>query len=256
MARVIAVANLKGGTGKSTTVANLACAWGRSRRVLVVDLDPQADLTAMFALYPEDAAATIDDVFTGRELRAATVGGVAPGVDLVPAGPKLAAIELTLFGQMNREHFLADALEGQVGGYDVVLVDCPPQLGTLTPNALFSASEVIVPVAMTDRGAYNGAAELLAKVDEVCKRHPLRVSALVRTEVDRRRRSYAALNAALFDLKAPVAETEIPLRAAFNDAGVEGRPLTLSAPDSPGGVAYWKLAEELGGPPLNDQAVA
>jgi len=256
MARVIAVANLKGGTGKSTTVANLACVWGRTLRVLVVDLDPQADLTAMFGLYPEDAAATIDDVFMGRELPEATVGDVAAGVDLVPAGPKLAAVEVTLFGQMSREQFLADAFAGQLGGYDVVLVDCPPQLGTLTPNALFSASEVIVPVAMTDRGAYNGAAELLAKVDEVRKRHPLRVSALVRTEVDRRRRSYAALNAALLDLKAPVAETEIPLRAAFNDAGVEGRPLALSAPDSLGGLAYWKLAQELGDLPLPQEAVA
>jgi len=137
-----------------------------------------------------------------------------------------------------------------------VLIDCPPQLGKLTPNALFASTEVLIPVSMVDRGAYNGAAELLAKVDEVRKRHPLRVSALVRTEVDRRRRSYAALNAALLDLKAPVAETEIPLRAAFNDAGVEGRPLALSAPDSLGGLAYWKLAQELAELPLTEEAVA
>ena len=167
MTRVIAVANLKGGTGKSTTVANLACVWGRNRPVLAVDLDPQADLTAMFGLYPEDVVVTIDDVFLGRDLLEATVADVAPGVDLVAAGPKLAAVEVTLFGQMSREQFLADAFEGQLDAYDVVLVDCPPQLGTLTPNALFAASEVLIPVAMTDRGAYNGAAELLAKVDEV-----------------------------------------------------------------------------------------
>lgn len=256
MTRVIAVANLKGGTGKSTTVANLACVWGRSRRVLAIDLDPQADLTAMFGLYPEDAAVTIDEVFLGRELGEAIIAGVAPGVDLVAAGPKLAAVELTLFGQMSREQFLADALEGQIGGHDVVLVDCPPQLGTLTPNALFSASEVLVPVAMTDRGAYNGAAELLEKVGEVRKRRELSVSALVRTEVDRRRRAYAALNAALLELGAPVASTEIPLRAAFNDAGVVGRPLALAAPDSQGGLAYWKLAKELDDLPLSNEAAA
>jgi cellulose biosynthesis protein BcsQ len=87
---------------------------------------------------------------------------------------------------MSRERFLADAFEDQLGPYDVVLLDCPPQLGTLRPNGLFSASEVVIPTAMTDRGAYKGAAELMAKVDQVRRHHRLRISALVRTEVDRR----------------------------------------------------------------------
>ncbi len=86
---------------------------------------------------------TVDDLFLGRELPEAIVADVAPGVDLVAAGPKLAAVEVTLFGQMSREQFLADAFEGQLDRYDVVLVDCPPQLGMLTPNALFAASEVL-----------------------------------------------------------------------------------------------------------------
>ncbi len=109
---------------------------------------------------------------------------------------------------------------------------------------------------MTDRGAYNRAAELMATVEEARRRHPLTVSALVRTEVDRRRRSYAALNRALADLGASVARTEIPMRAAFHDAGVVGKPLALAAPDSPGAVAYWKLAEELDDLAVDEEAVA
>ncbi len=82
---------------------------------------------------------------------------------------------------MGAEFFLKDAVEGQLGDYDVVLIDCPPQLGKLTPNALFAATEVLIPISVVDRGAYNGAAELLARVEDVRRRQELVVSALVRT---------------------------------------------------------------------------
>jgi chromosome partitioning protein len=252
MTRVIAVANLKGGTGKSTAVANLACAWGREpapMRVLAIDLDPQGDLTAMFGRYPDEAAGTVDDLFVDEDVTVeqARMSDVAPQVDLIVAGPKLASIELGLAGQMSSEFFLKDALDGHIGGYDIVLIDCPPQLGKLTPNALFAATEVVIPVSMVDRGAYSGAVELLARVEEVRRRQPLEVTAIVRTHVDRRRRAFKALNGEIESLGAPVAKTLIPLRSAFNDAGVVGSPVSLLEPDSEGGMAYRRLGQELGG---------
>lgn len=250
--RVIAVANLKGGTGKSTAVANLACVWGSEpvpMRVLVIDLDPQADLTAMFGRYPDEAAATVDDLFVDEDatVQHARMSDVAANVDLIAAGPRLASIELGLAGQMSSEFFLKDALEGQIGEYDVVLIDCPPQLGKLTPNALFAATEVVVPLSMVDRGAYNGAVELLARVEEVRRRQPLEVTAIVRTHVDRRQRAFAALNGEVESLGAPLAKTLIPLRSAFNDAGVVGSPVAVLEPESEGGMAYRRLGQELAG---------
>lgn len=250
MTRVIAVANLKGGTGKSTAVANLACVWGSAPaaiRVLVIDLDPQADLTAMFGRYSDDAPATVDDMFVDEEVTVerARIAGVAPNVDLIAAGPKLASVELSLAGEMSSEFFLKDALDGHIGGYDAVLIDCPPQLGKLTPNALFAATEVVVPLSMVDRGAYNGAVELLARVEEVRRRQALEVTAIVRTHVDPRRRAFKALNAEVESLGAPVAKTMIPLRSAFNDAGVVGLPVSLLAPDSEAAIAYRRLGQEL-----------
>jgi len=252
MTRVIAVANLKGGTGKSTAVANLACVWGGASppmRVLAVDLDPQADLTAMFGRYPDEAAATVDDLFVDEDVTVeqARMVEVAPKVDLIAAGPRLASIELSLAGQMSSEFFLKDALDGHIGEYDVVLIDCPPQLGKLTPNALFAATEVVIPLSMVDRGAYNGAVELLARVEEVRKRQPLEVTAIVRTHVDRRRRAFKALDGEVESLGAPVARTSIPLRSAFNDAGVVGSPVSVLQPESEGGMAYRRLGHELAG---------
>lgn len=241
MARLIAVANLKGGTGKSTTVADLAAAWGAgspSLRVLVVDLDPQGDLSAMFARYPDDCPGTVDDLFVDadRELGSVIERDVAHGVDLVAAGPRLASVELTLAGQMGAEFFLADALEGQIDGYDVVLIDCPPQLGKLTPNALFAASEVVIPVSMTDRGAYNGAAELLAKVAEVNKRQRLRVAAIVRTLTDPKRRACRALDAELAQLGVPIARAAIPLDRPCRDPIARGVSRRWSCREPGGGV--------------------
>lgn len=247
MPRVIAIANQKGGAGKSTMAANLAAAWGvAGKRVLALDFDPQFNLTEMFDADPDDAEATIDRVLSEDvPLRDARLQEVVPSVDLVPSSPRLADIERSLVGENFRERFLDDNLRGEVDEYDVVLIDCPPNLGDLTINALYAAPEIVVPINMTDRNAYKGASDLLRTVAAIQReRADTRIIAVVRNAVGVRvlRESLEEL---LQDLGLPISRTQIPNRAAFQNTGAQGVPLVIAAPASDGAKAYIALAKEL-----------
>lgn len=213
------------------------------RRILAIDLDPQFALTRRFGRSPGEAHSTAFEVLAGEaELENAVLRGVEPGVDVLAARRELSKLELTLAGEHHREEFLADALDGAVDSYDDIVVDCPPSLGLLTVNALVAADEVIVPVDLTDEGALQGAAEVRAIVVRLARRSRVAVRALVRTMVDRRRVVYQQMSEALDDLQLPIAEIEVPLTAAFQNAAAERRPLLAWRPDSTGALAYWRLA--------------
>lgn len=246
--RVMAVANQKGGTGKSTIAVNVAVAAGeRELRVLVVDVDPQADATTMLGVDPDACGRTLYDVFLGEcELPDAVVAAVAPGVDLAVGTERMASVEMTLAGQLMRERYLHQALDGHIAAYDLVLVDCPPNLGLLTVNAFCAAPEVLVVVSMTDRNAYKGAMALLSTVNALRRNGvDVTVSGVVRNSVDPHRSTYRLLNAALVEAGLPLLATEVPMRAGFQNAVTAGVPLLAFSPDHVGAVAIRRLAAEL-----------
>ncbi len=245
----IAVSNLKGGVGKTTTVANLASAIGESGgHVLAVDLDGSAfALTRAFGVVPSQAPATTFEVLAGHtRLEDAVIAGVARGVDLLAARRELASLELQLVSEMGRETVLSRALSGHLTGYDAVLLDCPPMLSLLTVNALFAASRVLVPVSLTDPGAVQGLIELRGAIERARNAGAsCEIFSIAKVKVDERRLASRAIDAALAELGLPVAETTVPLTAAFDTAVARGRPLVIAEPDNRGSWAYRRLADEL-----------
>lgn len=245
MPRVIAFANQKGGVAKTTSVANVAAALGaEGKRVLAVDVDPQFRLTVLLGSDPGANPLSLLEVLIGScDAPDAIVGTAVSGVDLLPARRELSGAELSLVTQVRREEFLRRALEEHIARYDVVLLDCPPNLGLLTVNALCAAGEVVVPVSMIDVGAVQGAVEVQATVATLVKSNiPVAIIALLRTMADPRRLLYRAVSEALPELGLPEAQTEIPLRADFQNAS---GPLVTSSPDSAGAIAYRNFGAEL-----------
>jgi chromosome partitioning protein len=247
-ARVIAVANQKGGVAKTTTVASVATALSDlGRRVLVVDLDPQACLTFSLGVEPEDLELSVHDVLLGRISAAMAITSTSDGPDLLPATIDLAGCEAMLLTRTGREYVLRTALDEVRSDYDVVLLDCAPSLGVLTLNALTAADSVLVPL-QCETLSHRGVGQLLDTVHDVQRiTNPgLQVMGVLPTLYDGRTthaRQVLADISSRYGLE--VIDPPIAKSVRFAEAPQAGRSIMRTASRTPGAQAYRELAQRL-----------
>jgi chromosome partitioning protein len=247
-ARVIALANQKGGVAKTTSVASLGAAFvEQGRRVLLVDLDPQACLTFSLGVDPDAVEESIHEVLTGTTALEDTVIGCADGFDLVPAVLDLAAAETKLASRPGREFILRAALEASRAAYDVILLDCAPSLGIVTLNALTAADALMIPMPCEMLG-HRGVGQLLDTVADVQQvlNQDLEIWGILPTLYDGRSnhaREVLADVGERYDL--PVLEPPIPRTIRFSEAPAVGRTILATARRSAGAQAYRTVAATL-----------
>jgi chromosome partitioning protein len=249
--RIIAIANQKGGVGKTTTAVNLATALAAAdKNVLLFDLDPQGNASTGLGISRQARAVTSYEVLLGtKPVKAATVATRVPLLSVVAASVDLSGAEIELVGAERREYRLREALTAQVEAlpFDYVLIDCPPSLGLLTLNALVAAHAVLVPL-QCEFYALEGLSHLVRTIERV-KRHlnpALEIQGVVLTMFDKRNNLSDLVAADVRDhFGDKVYETVIPRNVRISEAPSHGKPVLLYDFRCPGAQAYVHLAGEV-----------
>ena len=254
MAKVIAIANQKGGVGKTTTSINLSASLAAQRQaVLLIDLDPQGNATMGSGVDKNALVHTCNDVILRDCLATQACLATAYAYDLIPANGDLTVAEVNLMERDHRETFLFKALQPIRGDYDFILIDCPPALNTLTINALVAADSVLIPM-QCEYYALEGMAALLQTIEQIRSSvNPrLQLEGVLRTMYDSRNRLCSDVSKQLLEhFNNKVYRTVVPRNVRLAEAPSHGMPALQYDKSSPGAAAYMVLASEV----INKQTV-
>ncbi|MEZ4852667.1 ParA family protein [Flavobacterium sp.] len=249
MGKIIAIANQKGGVGKTTTSVNLAAALGvLEKKVLLIDADPQANASSGLGIDVENVAVgTYQILEHSNTPEEATVSCTAPNVSIIPAHIDLVAIEIELVDKENREYMLKQALQSVKEKYDYIIIDCAPSLGLLTLNALTAADSVVIPI-QCEYFALEGLGKLLNTIKSVQKIHNpnLDIEGLLLTMYDSRLRlSNQVVEEVQKHFNNMVFDTVIQRNIKLSEAPSFGESIINYDATSKGASNYLNLAEEI-----------
>lgn len=250
MTKIYAVANQKGGVGKTTSVINIgSMLGGRGLRTLIVDIDPQANATSGLGFNKNEIeTSTYDLLLEDGKLEAIVLNNLDYQVDVLPSNPALAGAEVELVNVIGREYRLQKVLAANYDRYDYILIDCPPSLGLLTVNALTAARNGILIPVQCEYLALEGLSQLIQTIELVRKylNPKLNVRGLIMTMYDSRTNlSRQVVEEVRLHFKDKVFRTIIPRNIRLSEAPSFGQPISLYAPKSAGAIAYQLLTAEL-----------